>query len=48
MMSIIPAIPFFIGVGILFFYKITKNVEQQMTSELIERRKSYQFETPAA
>jgi GPH family glycoside/pentoside/hexuronide:cation symporter len=48
MMSIIPAIPFFIGVGILFFYKITKHTELQMTQELIERRKSYQFDTPAA
>jgi len=48
MMSIIPAIPFFIGVGILFFYKITKHTELQMTQELIERRKSYQFDTPSA
>jgi Na+/melibiose symporter-like transporter len=48
MMSIIPAIPFFIGVGILFFYRITKDVEHQMTTELIERRKSYEIETPAA
>jgi glycoside/pentoside/hexuronide:cation symporter, GPH family len=48
MMSIIPAIPFFIGVGILLFYRITKHTELQMTQELIERRKSYQFDTPAA
>lgn len=44
MMSIIPSIPFFIGVAILFFYKITKNTEIQMTQELIERRKSYKYE----
>ena len=48
MMSIYPAIPFFIGVGLLFFYKITKHTEQQMTQELIERRKHYEPETPAA
>jgi Na+/melibiose symporter-like transporter len=42
MMSIIPAIPFFVGVGILFFYKITKHTELQMTQELIERRKHYE------
>ena len=48
MMSIYPAIPFFIGVGLLFFYKITKHTEQQMTEELIERRKHYEPETPAA
>jgi GPH family glycoside/pentoside/hexuronide:cation symporter len=43
MMSIIPAIPFFIGVAILFFYKITKHTELQMTQELIERRKHYEY-----
>jgi GPH family glycoside/pentoside/hexuronide:cation symporter len=44
MMSIIPAIPFFIGVAILFFYKITKHTELQMTQELIERRKQYKYD----
>ncbi len=48
MMSIVPAIPFFIGVGILFFYKITKHTELQMTQELIERRKHYEPETQGA
>src|SRR4030043_458946 len=45
MMSIFPAIPFFVGVGLLFFYKITKHTELQMTQELIERRKHYDPET---
>jgi GPH family glycoside/pentoside/hexuronide:cation symporter len=43
MMSIIPAIPFFIGVAILFLYKIDKRTEIQMTEELIERRKQFQY-----
>jgi Na+/melibiose symporter-like transporter len=47
MMSIIPAIPFFIGVAVLFLYKIDKHTEIQMTEELIERRKKYEPETPA-
>jgi sugar (glycoside-pentoside-hexuronide) transporter len=48
MMSIIPATPFFIGVAILFLYKINKHTEKQMTEELIERRKHYEPETTAA
>jgi Na+/melibiose symporter-like transporter len=44
MMSIIPAVPFFIGVVILFFYKINKETEFQMQEELIERRKKYEYE----
>lgn len=44
MMSIIPAIPFFIGVAILFLYKIDKRTEIVMTEELIERRKQYKYE----
>jgi GPH family glycoside/pentoside/hexuronide:cation symporter len=44
MMSIIPAVPFFIGVAILFFYKINKQTEIQMQEELIERRKKYEYE----
>jgi glycoside/pentoside/hexuronide:cation symporter, GPH family len=43
MMSVIPAIPFFIGCAVLFFYKITKHTELQMTQELIERRKGYEL-----
>jgi Na+/melibiose symporter-like transporter len=43
MMSIIPAIPFFIGVAILFLYKIDKRTEIQMTEELVERRKHFQY-----
>jgi len=42
MMSIFPAIPFFIGVGMLFMYKIDKKTEFQMQDELIERRKTYE------
>ena len=44
MMSIFPAIPFFIGVAILFFYKINKHTELQMQDELIERRKQYKYD----
>jgi len=44
MMSIIPAIPFFIGVAILFLYKIDKHTEIKMTEELIERRKQYKYD----
>jgi Na+/melibiose symporter-like transporter len=47
MMSIFPAIPFFIGVGVLFLYKIDKRTEIQMTEELIERRKTYEPEKGA-
>jgi Na+/melibiose symporter-like transporter len=46
MMSILPAIPFFIGVGVLFLYKIDKRTEIQMTEELIERRKTYGLDLP--
>jgi Na+/melibiose symporter-like transporter len=48
MMSVIPAIPFFVGVAILFLYKIDKRTEIQMTEELIERRKHYATETSSA
>jgi GPH family glycoside/pentoside/hexuronide:cation symporter len=44
MISIFPAIPFFIGVVVLFFYKINKGMELQMQDELIERRKQYQYD----
>jgi Na+/melibiose symporter-like transporter len=43
MMSIFPALPSFIGVAILFFYKINKHTELQMQDELIERRKKYEY-----
>jgi len=42
MMSIYPAILFFIGVGALLFYGIDKSTEHEMEAELIERRKQYQ------
>ncbi|MBN2021145.1 MAG: MFS transporter [Sedimentisphaerales bacterium] len=48
MMSIIPAAFFFVGVAVLFLYKIDKHTEIQMTEELIERRKHYASESPAA
>jgi Na+/melibiose symporter-like transporter len=44
MMSIIPATPFFIGVAILFLYKISKKTELQMQDALIERRKQYKYD----
>jgi GPH family glycoside/pentoside/hexuronide:cation symporter len=42
MMSVYPAILFFIGVGALFFYEIDKKTEKEMEIALIERRKQYQ------
>jgi len=48
MMSIIPAIPFFVGVAVLFLYKIDKKTELQMQDDLIERRKHYQIDTEGA
>jgi GPH family glycoside/pentoside/hexuronide:cation symporter len=42
MMSVYPAILFFIGVGVLFFYEIGKKTEKEMEVALIERRKQYQ------
>jgi Na+/melibiose symporter-like transporter len=44
MVSIFPAIPFFIGVTVLFLYKINKSMELQMQDELIERRKKYEYD----
>jgi GPH family glycoside/pentoside/hexuronide:cation symporter len=41
MMSVYPAILFFIGVGVLLFYQIDKSAELEMEKELIERRKHY-------
>ena len=38
LVSIFPAIPFLIGVGLLFFYAIDKKMEDKIEEELIERR----------
>lgn len=38
LVSIYPAIPFLIGVGLLFFYEINKKMELEIESELKERR----------
>ena len=38
LVSIYPAIPFLIGVGLLFFYEINKKLELQIEAELKERR----------
>jgi len=43
-MSIFPAITFGICVVILFFYRINKKLEIQITDELAERRKSFVYE----
>jgi Na+/melibiose symporter-like transporter len=39
LVSIFPAIPFLIGVGLLFFYEINKKMEVRIESDLKERRK---------
>ncbi|SOE21658.1 sugar (Glycoside-Pentoside-Hexuronide) transporter [Spirosomataceae bacterium TFI 002] len=38
LVSIFPAIPFLIAVGLLFFYKINKSMELKLEAELKERR----------
>ena len=38
LVSIYPAIPFLIGVGLLFFYEINKKMEVQIETDLNERR----------
>ncbi|MET3535746.1 MFS transporter [Chryseobacterium limigenitum] len=38
LVSIFPAIPFFLACGLLFFYKINKKLEVQIEKELAERR----------
>ena len=43
-MSVFPAITFSICIICLFFYKITKQVEIQITDELAERRKAFIYE----
>ncbi len=39
LVSIYPAIPFLIGIGLLFWYEINKKMELQIESDLKERRK---------
>jgi Na+/melibiose symporter-like transporter len=43
-MSIFPAITFGICVVVLFFYRINKKIEIQITDELNERRKAFVYE----
>jgi len=38
LVSVFPAIPFLIGVGLLFFYEINKKMEVQIESDLKQRR----------
>ncbi len=38
LVSVFPAVPFLIGCGLLFFYKIDKSMEIQIESDLKERR----------
>ncbi len=38
LVSVFPAIPFLVGVGLLFFYEINKKMEVQLESDLKERR----------
>lgn len=40
LVSIYPSIPFFLGIGLLFFYEINKTMENQIENELKQRRKS--------
>lgn len=40
LVSIYPSIPFFIGIGLLFFYEINKSMENQIENELKQRRTS--------
>ncbi len=42
MISIIPAVGFFVAAGLVFFYIIDKSTEHEMQAELTERRKQYQ------
>jgi Na+/melibiose symporter-like transporter len=38
LVSIYPSIPFFVGVGLLFFYEINKNKEIQIQLDLLSKR----------
>lgn len=42
LVSIYPAIPFLLGVGLLFFYEISKSLENKIELDLSQRRKSNQ------
>jgi glycoside/pentoside/hexuronide:cation symporter, GPH family len=44
--SVYPAVTFLVGLICLFFYKIDKHLEIQITDELGERRKSYELAAP--
>jgi glycoside/pentoside/hexuronide:cation symporter, GPH family len=46
MVSVFPAVTFALSVGCLFFYKIDRRLEVQITDELAERRRSYALVTP--
>ena len=39
LVSIYPALPFLVGVGLMFFYKINKSMESQIEVDLEQRRK---------
>ena len=39
LVSIYPALPFLVGVGLMFFYKINKSMESQIEMDLEQRRK---------
>ena len=39
LVSIYPAIPFLLGVGLLFFYEINKSLENKIELDLSQRRK---------
>lgn len=41
--SLFPAVTFFVGVIVLFFYPITKQYNEKMQAELAERRKQNQY-----
>jgi glycoside/pentoside/hexuronide:cation symporter, GPH family len=43
MMSVFPALAFFIGVGVLGFYKIDKHLEHEIQETLTERRKQFHY-----
>ena len=43
MMSVFPAIPFFIGVGILFFYGLDQDMNLKIQDDLNERRKDFDY-----
>jgi Na+/melibiose symporter-like transporter len=40
LVSVFPAIPFLIGVGLLFFYEINKKMEVQIEFDLAEKRRT--------